>query len=789
MKNSDTSETRWELFVHRLTAHGSRLITLVLSLLLLHAFSLKACPGAKKHAFSIGYKNVFVNSPMPSIGDTAWLSFNYTSTYTGPATLHFDFPGSVVPFDQLPGETERDLAINVDSGITQSDSIPFKLADYGASMLQFGVSADSVTSSMFQMASTASDHFEFEFTATSFQVFPDDFWQNGLDSAHDDEVPPGGASCNISGTVTYDDGDQFNRAKGVYGASVVLLFQKQDEDGTWQHPYTGEINGILHEGKIDVNGNFSFSFTGPVDWSAYKNVILLVSTSSDAVFNLMTPSGQAIATTFDDGFGHMVTGSIGTFTRAEGKILAVNDLFNITYTNVAIKVNPADGAIMRDMELSWEFEHARGVAQPGAITVWDTKLPSTEAGEFNLTYEFLKPNYAQIQIDHDNGSPFLCTVSHEYGHYQNYFNMGPASYDDWNNSSSDFKEGFAEFHQFAVRNYAAAKYAEYSPWYDDNQEGYDGWYGCQGPFSVNPRFGGIRYQGSTLAPNAAAFSCVLWNVYDKYDDDNFRAPQYQDKDNDDVGLTTRVIGILNDWPNAVDIDSYMRSLYLASPSEENSIASIYDFMLVSGPMRPANVGNLWGGRVYNPDQWEIEWEYSEDYGSVCYENPPTGVHIYQWDGTYQSDGSKTWVLMATVAYPALLAKFTYNANYQNLFMVDAYNASGDAENAPTIDNPAWKVSTGNFDGENNESLDVTVHPNPASNQARICIADLPARVPVSVQVVNQDGEVVTTLYDATPDAELGLCLTLDCSKLASGTYYAQVQNAIMGRAVKISVQH
>jgi hypothetical protein len=83
----------------------------------------------------------------------------------------------------------------------------------------------------------------------------------------------------------------------------------------------------------------------------------------------------------------------------------------------------------------------------------------------------------------------------------------------------------------------------------------------------------------------------------------------------------------------------------------------------------------------------------------------------------------------------------------------------------------------------------TVHPNPASSETRICVEDLPEGVPASVEMVNELGNAVTTLYNATPDAELGLCLTLDCSKLPSGIYYAHIMNDNMGRSVKLSVEH
>jgi hypothetical protein len=83
----------------------------------------------------------------------------------------------------------------------------------------------------------------------------------------------------------------------------------------------------------------------------------------------------------------------------------------------------------------------------------------------------------------------------------------------------------------------------------------------------------------------------------------------------------------------------------------------------------------------------------------------------------------------------------------------------------------------------------TLQPNPASAVTRICVEDLPEGVPATLEIVNEVGNVVTTLYNATPDAELGLCYTLDCSKLPSGIYYAHIMNANIGRAAKLSVKH
>ena len=84
---------------------------------------------------------------------------------------------------------------------------------------------------------------------------------------------------------------------------------------------------------------------------------------------------------------------------------------------------------------------------------------------------------------------------------------------------------------------------------------------------------------------------------------------------------------------------------------------------------------------------------------------------------------------------------------------------------------------------------LTVHPNPAGNYARLCVPELPEGQPVTMVVVNSAGQVVATLYNATPEAELGLCCTLDCTKLANGIYFARLWNDQMGQSVKLSVAH
>lgn len=80
-----------------------------------------------------------------------------------------------------------------------------------------------------------------------------------------------------------------------------------------------------------------------------------------------------------------------------------------------------------------------------------------------------------------------------------------------------------------------------------------------------------------------------------------------------------------------------------------------------------------------------------------------------------------------------------------------------------------------------------IHPNPASNYVLICVPSIPANDPFFAEVVSSTGAQITKLYEATPENDLGLCFRLDCSQLASGTYYVRVANASTGRVVKFEV--
>jgi hypothetical protein len=128
----------------------------------------------------------------------------------------------------------------------------------------------------------------------------------------------------------------------------------------------------------------------------------------------------------------------------------------------------------------------------------------------------------------------------------------------------------------------------------------------------------------------------------------------------------------------------------------------------------------------------------------------------------------------------------YTATYS---VTDAAGNTATASATVTVphDQGAFKEAG---EGQNTSLLpiEVTVHPNPAFGYARICVPELPEGSPATLIIANSAGEIVATLYDATPVSDLGLCYTLDCSKLASGIYFARLWNDVQGSSVKFIKQ-
>ncbi len=185
--------------------------------------------------------------------------------------------------------------------------------------------------------------------------------------------------------------------------------------------------------------------------------------------------------------------------------------------------------------------------------------------------------------------------------------------------------------------------------------------------------------------------------------------------------------------------------------------------------------------------WMLKGQLNEmlglqDSAAVCYDTVIANYHQFV-DSVYA-----LWDLQRlgipdteTLSIDSGEYAFSQREYHDLLAMIDTISA-------PDTGWGAGKIADGHAEPEV-ASLQVTVHPNPVAGIVKICVEDLPGGVPVTVDVVNQMGQSVATLYNATPEAELGLCLSLDCAQLPSGIYYADLQTGGFHHAVKFSVEH
>ncbi len=742
-----------------------------------------------------------VSSPIPHVGDTIHMLIRFHANVTGAGVFSMGCTGNIAP---PTGGSGSDSTIAVDSGSEYTYSIPLKLIGYGGSLVEAMFKAISAPEGMINYAYT---HLEVESSPTRFRVLNLGNNANDTGTMTALGILGAGAHIIIKGVVDYHDiaqsqadsaiiGHDTTIMRGVYGVTVVLLFHPLPFAGaiqgcssdslnitTFTHPVAGctpSGYGLtdpgIHSCKCDADGNFSFDFRiTDTTWANYANAELLVTASNDAA-RLASDPGDEVSTYTINGSGTTCP-PWHTFRETYGICIPCNNTNLIYETGDTIKLNSVDGPILRNMEMAREYDILRPGVTPPQITTIISALAGADA-DFSPSI----PPYIQFNpIAYSAAYP-----DHEFGHYCNWLLMDSSLLSEFTTDAYNIDEGWAQFHSQVVRWYTRANYGDIID-VGDVQD-FEAWT--------------FRSDYATIGAQQQV-ACFLCNVYDKYDDPGFRDPDFDNKNNDDIGEPLSIFQVTSpsySYSGVSDFKNNIKSLFYTV--EDSSIEDIYQYTLGDRSilMRPAQVKNLSNGQIgedcAGPDDGSLignsfhvtlSWT-PQEYGDVEYLNAPEGIHVYQSD----DDGS-TYTLIQGLAADATSTDICFFDCYP-IFKVSTYNTSGDAYGAPTDTVYAECGNMKMADGHpglvsDTTGLDVTVHPNPANSTTRICVADLPGGVPAIVEVVNQEGEVVATLYNATPDAELGLCLSLDCSNLPSGIYYAHVSNAIMGRAVKLSVSH
>ncbi len=722
-------------------------------------------------------------------GDTIQLILAFQANLSGAVDINLLFPNWIAPPNQGVGETQRDSIISVDSGTAYNIVIPMKIYQYGGSLLQATVSR---LSPILGYQNYASAHLEIQ------NYFPGSL-----------NIVNQGSPRSDTGTLTYDTPQNLRPAhliingkvlyqeatfpynpkpyRGVYDVRVVLLFHRSQDSGAcppgplnlnFFHPVPGCIEGT-HWSKVDVNGNFHFDFIANLgSWSAYSDVVLLVTKWNDAA-DLQNASSNP----FGGGCGkyssqacnlisyYTIKDSGGcspwhTFEEPYYSCLPTNNTTLLEYDTDTILLDDFNGMALRNAELSKEFDSVRYGVRTAQSPTYPCEISHCcwGGGQCNGPDVWLTTDVNDAAVDHEFGHHFHWTFS-------------PSSF------FGKFCEGYAQWHQFAVRNYAHRQYGDDDGYLHDSADNPE-WM----PFQLPPH----RYTDAYTAsqppyPQEDYYDdmmCFLWNVYDKYNDPVDRSTYYDDSDNDDIGEPMLAFNLVDSLHFVPTDRQFADSLEArVSAAEAASIEDIYQFTMGNGShkMRPAQV-TAFSASNNGLFTAHFSWNY-QNYSSVPYQNPPSGVRIYQINL-----GTGGWDLLGTAAYPATSIDLGYEEHSDFVFKATAYNISGESYDPPTY-TASWKKSVDGTQIPFDTGLEVTVHPNPAGNYTRICVADLPADMPAIVQIVNQDGDVVATLYNAVQDAECGLCLTWNSRNFPSGTYYAHIANSIMGRAVKISIQH
>ncbi len=737
-----------------------------------------------------------ISSPTPHVGDTIHMLIKFHANVTGAAVFKLGFSANIQPPSWSDTETSLDSSIVVDSGTEYTYSIPLKLFGYGGSLLDALFSADTAPPT--GIMNYGYNALEIESSSTSFKILNHGSNANDTGTMTAEGSLGSGAHITLTGQVLYEDVDQefseYNPPvgtshtrptimKGAYGVTVVLLFHSLSESGGVQdcptgaldlnftHPVSGCLSGV-HYCKCDADGNFSFNFSiSDPTWANYGNAELLVTASNDAVL-LKSDPGYEVSTYRINGSG-TTCAPWTTFRETYGLCIPCNNTALISQTGIKMSnpLNSIDGPILRNSEMAREFDSTPRVGITPAQIL--TEITSVATGNDEFVDAYPNPNYLQF----DPVPPSSAVVDHECGHYCNYLLLGgtlPLNH--------DLKEGWAQFHSEVARWYTRANYGDYIDQTGDFEK---------------VTFDGKTHDGTTQA------ACFLCNVYDKYNDAGFRDPDYESYDNDDVGEPSAIFSVTRFSYDMANIGTFKDNIETflglstedcsATPPpalEKCSIEKIYQLTTgdASTPMRPAQVKNLTasivegGGGNYIAN---LSWE-PQNYTSGDYINLQSGIKIYQNSGSTP---------IRTLSASATSASINIGPECfgGSTFLVTTYNSSGNSYGAPTV----WAAppcSEKMADGHPGSALDtstfvVTVHPNPASGIVKVCVADLPGGIPVVVDVVNQMGASVATLYNATPESELGLCLSLDCSMLPSGIYFADLQTEGTHNAVKFTVSH
>jgi hypothetical protein len=598
------------------------------------------------------------------------------------------------------------------------------------------------------------------------------------------------AHITLQGKVVYQDVKQGDQDKGAYGVRVICLFHPKDLTGggsacpvsmstTFAHPVAGWVEGT-HWSKVDVNGNFQFDFYAPGlgTWSPYWDVVLLVTNWNDAAL-LTQEEGGGIYTILGTGYPGSLTDCppiLTTFDQQHYWCNACANINTLAFSGIEIRLDKADGGVLRNLEFSQEFDNIRFGVKP-------TRVPTIMSTKATLGGNTGTWNGTQIRILRDGGqSCYLC--DHEWGHRLDSY-LGTIN-------NHEYTEDFAEFHQFCVRNWATKVYGEDLIQWRDNQE--ENWSSVDLASTSNVRWGAT--DGYSYNP-IAGFAGFLWHLYDNYPVSSYKAPAYGTANNDDLSEASVLINLLKSvtsWQSASTRSGFLDAMKQAVsplwpiPSQEaTAIQTLWNCMEATDPalhtaptfppMLPAQVESFSGHE--DAGNLDFSWTF-QNYGSTAsYQNPPDGVRIWRTNPPYTEQ-------IADVPFPTTSTTVTDTWGSYAQYSIRAYNSTGASWNPPPP--VSFKPANGSNSRENLASVQISAVPSPVRDRLEATIKGV-AGSAIAVTLLDINQKAVKTSEASILDGQGLQDIQFDCSSLPAGAYYLSVSCSTSATVQKVVIVH
>ncbi|MBX3042677.1 MAG: T9SS type A sorting domain-containing protein [Candidatus Kapabacteria bacterium] len=641
-----------------------------------------------------------------------------------------------------------------------------------------------------------------------------------------EELSPVRRNVNVNGKILFHDyyepfAPNEAREKGAL-TNVWLFFYKSNLHVSLYHPvpyHNGKPIEGVHFARCNEQGGFGFAFDYLLDSlilsdpSANWKIGLFVGKENEAV--LLNSMNK-----------HHLIHNIVNPDRDSDELkvfqIRINPDLNNQFSSTAnytwhlgkryfgsFGSNDEEGAIFRHTTLARKFlierleideNNSIQMAEniPNQVVINEKYHPS-DKNHFN---GFTK----SINIVHRNNVrrslPTANLMAHEWAHYYHDFLTF--------RGSSEIYEGWAMFFANVFIDWQENKYGDYRNHIDDTE---------MGPFTSHEldddggleiweRFGNCSQVtfNNLNAYNRCRFAAYLGNLYDSFDEGDFKSFRYRGYDNDDVqGLGKTVFDCfvhynlnyetltVSDKSIPKGFNDLFKSFAADTDNElQESIQKIYDFMEFGDNVLPLSSDIAIRSPQINLSSFVedtdlvLEFEtraYPDNIGlgsivyyensikafsttSFDFRNRETGVNIYVSDGL-------DWVLQNFVSFTEQDYSYVIDNRIPNNYKISSFKLHGGDSYNPYIRTTPGKRSLFGFEEQNTKPL---IYPNPNNGLINIK-SSLFGSTDLTIELFDL---LSNTIFVVNLKANNNLVTFSIPQHLTNGTYFIKITDKISG---------